>query len=342
MKQFNDLNGVLLLDKPSGITSNRALQVVKNLFNAKGIKVGHTGSLDPLATGMLPICFGEAAKFSSFLLNSDKRYLVTMQLGLKTDTGDLDGAVIATDDSIKNKYLEKSAVNQVLEQFIGKISQIPPIYSAIKQNGVRLYKLARSIKQQSAGIENGQIDPKMNITLLPRIVTIHEIKLLNICNTKKQISLEVCCSKGTYIRSLVTDIAAKLNCLATVATLRRTMVGSFISENMVTILELENLVKDYIYNQDLSNKDNVKILEKKLLLLLLPVKICLTGLPVLAIKPHDSLLLQHGKRICLDNKLQFTANSLICLINSSNDQLLGVGKVIEDNILVAHRLVRIK
>jgi tRNA pseudouridine55 synthase len=195
MKQFNDLNGVLLLDKPSGITSNRALQMVKHLFNAKGIKVGHTGSLDPLATGMLPICFGEAAKFSSFLLNSDKRYLVTMQLGLKTDTGDLDGAIIATDDSIKNKYFDQSAINQVLKQFIGKISQIPPIYSAIKQNGVRLYKIARSIKQQSACIENRQIDPKINITLLPRIITIHEIKLLNICNTKKQISLEVFVAK---------------------------------------------------------------------------------------------------------------------------------------------------
>jgi tRNA U55 pseudouridine synthase TruB len=120
------------------------------------------------------------------------------------------------------------------------------------------------------------------------------------------------------------------------------MVGNFTPENMITILELKSLIKDYNHNQDLSNKDTIKSLEKKLLSLLLPVKICLTGLPVLAINQADSLILQHGKQLCLDNKLQFTANSLICLINSSNDQLLGVGKVIEDNILVAHRLVRVK
>ena len=131
---MNNLNGVLLLDKPAGITSNRALQRVKRLFNTTS-KVGHTGSLDPLATGMLPICFGEATKFSGFLLNSDKKYIVTMQIGIKTDTGDLDGSVVASEST--NQIFTELEVQSVLKEFIGNISQVPPIYSAIKQNGVR-------------------------------------------------------------------------------------------------------------------------------------------------------------------------------------------------------------
>ena len=130
MKKLRELNGVLLLDKPPGLTSNSALQRVKRLFNAKHIKVGHTGSLDPLATGMLPICFGEATKFSGFLLNADKKYLVTMQLGVKTDTGDLDGSIIATDDNSKTYDFTELHINKVLTGFLGEISQIPPIYSA--------------------------------------------------------------------------------------------------------------------------------------------------------------------------------------------------------------------
>ncbi len=313
MKKLRELNGVLLLDKPPGLTSNSALQRVKRLFNAKHIKVGHTGSLDPLATGMLPICFGEATKFSGFLLNADKKYLVTMQLGVKTDTGDLDGSIIATDDNSKTYDFTELHINKVLTGFLGEISQIPPIYSAIKQNGVPLYKIARIAKKKSETI---------NITPLPRMIKIYNIKLLNICHVKQQISLEVYCSKGTYIRSLVEDIAVQLNCLATVATLRRTVVGNFLPENMVTVAELAN------YSTNLEQ-------------ILLPVEICLANLPVLKINQIDAVLLQQGKRVYLDDlELKFGCNSLICLINYSNNELLGVGEVIENNILVAKRLVR--
>lgn len=313
MKKLRELNGVLLLDKPPGLTSNSALQSVKRLFNAKHIKVGHTGSLDPLATGMLPICFGEATKFSGFLLNADKKYLVTMQLGVKTDTGDLDGSIIATDDNSKTYDFTELHINKVLTGFLGEISQIPPIYSAIKQNGVPLYKIARIAKKKSETI---------NIIPLPRMIKIYNIKLLNICHVKQQISLEVYCSKGTYIRSLVEDIAVQLNCLATVATLRRTVVGNFLPENMVTVAELAN------YSTNLEQ-------------ILLPVEICLANLPVLKINQIDAVLLQQGKRVYLDDlELKFGCNSLICLINYSNNELLGVGEVIEDNILVAKRLVR--
>ena len=138
------VDGVLLLDKPTGITSNQALQRVKNLFKIRN-KAGHTGSLDPLATGMLPICFGEATKFSSFLLNSDKKYQVIMQLGIKTTTADIDGEIIAKNDNLDQlNFTESSIIKEILPEFIGEISQIPPVYSAIKINGIRSYKLARN------------------------------------------------------------------------------------------------------------------------------------------------------------------------------------------------------
>ena len=310
---MNKFNGVLLLDKPTGITSNHALQRVKRLFNTKS-KAGHTGSLDPLATGMLPICFGEATKFSAFLLNSDKKYIVTMQLGIKTDTGDLDGSIIDTDDNIDNQVFTELQVDKVLKEFIGEIWQVPPIYSAIKQNGVPFYKLARCAKQSE----------KINIIPPRRLIKIYSLELLNICNQKKQITLEVHCSKGTYIRSLSQDVAAKLNCLATVAILRRTMVGQFMADDMMTIEEIE--------------KSNL-MLNK----LLLPVKSCLTSLPSLEINQIEAKLLQNGKQVYIDNlnsKFE-NINSLVCLFNSFDYQLLGVGEIIKDNLLVAKRLVQL-
>jgi tRNA pseudouridine55 synthase len=317
---YNDLNGILLLDKPSGVTSNGALQLIKKIYDIKGIKCGHTGSLDPLATGMLPVCFGEATKFSNFLLNSDKKYLVTMQLGIETDTGDLDGNIIASQASIDNINFNAPKVEKALEKHIGEISQIPPIYSAIKYNGIRLYKLARSK------------DPNIKVTLLPRKIKIYGIRLLNICNVKKQISLEVYCSKGTYIRSLIKDLAHDLGCLASVAKLRRIMVGKF----------TENQLFDINQIRDLALTNNLQAI-------LLPVKVCLYDLPIIKINQSSSLLLQQGKRInikdlssCYQNfKVQFEDSTLFCLINSDSDQLLGVGKFLSaTNELAAKRLVR--
>ena len=185
-----DLNGILLLDKPTGISSNRALQMAARLFSSR--KAGHTGSLDPLASGMLPICFGEATKVSGFLLDSDKAYTVTARLGVVTDSGDADGDVVERSENVD---VNRSALEAALEQFRGPIEQIPPMYSALKHKGQPLYKLARK----------GQV-----IERKPRPVIIRHLELLELKND--QFSLYIECGKGTYIRSLVVDIGAALGC----------------------------------------------------------------------------------------------------------------------------------
>ncbi len=199
------VNGVLLLDKPAGITSNKALQEAKHLFRAA--KAGHTGSLDPLATGMLPICFGEATKISAFLLDADKRYLVSCRLGVTTTTADADGEVLQTRacDQIRLRDVEK-----LKAQFTGSIVQVPPMYSAVKHQGQRLYKLARE------GIE---------VERKPRTVQIHQLLFHSVDDCT--LELEVACSKGTYVRTLVEDLGEALGCGAHVVRLRRLSVGPY-------------------------------------------------------------------------------------------------------------------
>ena len=217
-----ELNGILLLDKPEGVTSNAALQVVKQLYKAH--KAGHTGSLDPLATGLLPICFGSATKVSSFLLDADKEYLVTGQLGTSTDSGDADGLVLIENKPVK---LEQSHLNNVLARFEGKIQQIPPMYSALKHKGRRLYELARE------GIE---------VPREPRSVTIHSLSLEKIQGSK--LTLKVNCSKGTYIRTLIEDIAQELGTIGHVTQLRRLGVGPFSKTQMVVMRKIEAAAAD--------------------------------------------------------------------------------------------------
>ena len=212
------VNGVLLLDKPLGISSNSALQQVKNLYGAA--KAGHTGSLDPLATGMLPICFGEATKISAFLLDADKRYRFICQLGTTTSTGDAEGEVLETRDCSSIKLAD---IKRVLPNFFGDIDQIPPMYSALKHNGQRLYKLARE------GIE---------VERKPRTITIFDIILHSF--EGDLLDLEVQCSKGTYIRTLAEDIGEALGCGAHVEKLRRLSVGPYEGE-MVTAEQLHEL-----------------------------------------------------------------------------------------------------
>lgn len=214
------VNGVLLLDKPLGLSSNKALQKIKNLFGAA--KAGHTGSLDPLATGMLPICFGEATKISAFLLDADKRYRFTCQLGTTTSTGDAEGEVLETRDCSKIKLAD---VERVLPQFLGAIEQIPPMYSALKHNGQRLYKLARD------GIE---------VERKPRVVNIYDIVLHSL--EGDLLDLEVQCSKGTYVRVLAEDIGESLGCGAHVKKLRRLSVGPYEGE-MFSIESLQALAE---------------------------------------------------------------------------------------------------
>ena len=212
-----DVHGILLLDKPSGRTSNQVLQRVKRLFRAA--KAGHTGSLDPLATGMLPICFGAATRVSSFLLGANKSYKVSAKLGEATDTGDADGMLIAQDNQ---PTLSEATARQILEGFLGQIEQVPPMYSALKHQGKRLYALARQ------GIE---------VERPPRPVEIAAIEL--IAYDWPELQFTVTCSKGTYVRTLVEDIAKELGTIGHVVGLRRTAVEPFQETDMVAVQTLE-------------------------------------------------------------------------------------------------------
>lgn len=207
------LNGVVLLDKPIGMSSNAALQIVKRLFFAA--KAGHTGNLDPLATGMLPICLGEATKLSAYLLDADKVYVGTCKLGVKTSSGDAEGEVV---DTREVPPLDVDEIEAILARFRGEIEQIPPMHSALKLNGQPLYKLARQ------GIE---------VERKPRRVTIHELRLLRA--EGDELEIYVHCSKGTYIRTLAEDIGEALGCGAHLGQLRRTRVGPFLEEDMVSL-----------------------------------------------------------------------------------------------------------
>ena len=211
------VDGVLLLNKPAGLTSNQALQKVKRLLNAR--KAGHTGSLDPAATGMLPLCFGEATKVCAFLLNADKTYRVTAKLGIATDTGDADGEEIATADVPE---LSAADWTEILQGFLGESMQIPPMYSALKKDGKRLYELAR--KGETVDRE-------------ARPIRIDEIELLEIAGSR--LAFRVHCSKGTYVRTLVEDIARKAGTVAHTARLHRETVGAFQASDMLDLSGIE-------------------------------------------------------------------------------------------------------
>lgn len=219
-RKGREVHGILLLDKPSGITSNAALQKVKQLFNAR--KAGHTGSLDPIASGMLPLCFGEATKFSQFLLEADKQYQVTAKLGIKTATGDIEGEIIHQQEV---QGITEACLQAIMQQFCGLITQIPSMYSAIKHQGQPLYKLARQ------GLE---------VERKPRPVTIYKIELLNY-RENDCFEFTVHCSKGTYVRTLVEDIGEALGCGAHVTALRRLSAGPYSVNQMISLEALEAL-----------------------------------------------------------------------------------------------------
>ena len=220
MTQFKrpklDVHGILLLDKPVGLTSNRALQEAKRLLMAR--KAGHTGSLDPLASGLLPLCFGEATKVSRFLLEADKSYHAHFQLGTSTATGDAEGEVCET----RAVNVSLREVEAAIKHFTGPIEQVPPMYSAIKQAGQPLYKLAR------AGIVTERA---------PRPVTVYEFTVVDLSGTV--LTVDIRCSKGTYVRSLAHDLGELLGCGAHVAALRRTAMGGFSVHESVRLEELE-------------------------------------------------------------------------------------------------------
>ncbi len=220
-KTWKQVDGVLLLDKAQGMSSNDALQKARRLFSAA--KGGHTGTLDPLATGLLPLCFGEATKFSADLLDADKTYEAELQLGVSTDSGDAEGVVTATAEV----NVTPADIARVLPQFTGDILQVPPMHSALKRDGRPLYELARQ------GI---------TVDREARPVTIHAIELLEFTGTRLRLS--VSCSKGTYIRVLAQDIGAALGCGAHLTALRRTRVGDLVLDGAMTLAQIDSIEEE--------------------------------------------------------------------------------------------------
>lgn len=225
------MDGIIVVNKPKGCTSHDVVNKVKRILNEK---VGHTGTLDPNATGVLPLLIGKGTKLSYYLIEHDKEYIVTLQLGTKTDTADCEGNIIEKKE-VAESLLQKENIKKVLSSFLGKSQQTPPMYSAIKVNGKKLYEYAR---------KNETIEIK------PREIEIYEIELLDISKKEKQIVFRVKCSKGTYIRSLCEDIAQKLDTVGYMKELKRTMVGDFYIENSITVEELEE------------NIDNIEFVQK--------------------------------------------------------------------------------
>lgn len=288
-----DLHGVLLLDKSQGMTSNDALQKVKRLLNAK--KAGHTGALDPLATGMLPICFGEATKFSQYLLDSDKRYKVIAKLGERTDTSDADGQIICT----KPVVIDQAQIEQALTRFRGDILQVPTMFSALKYQGKPLYEYAR----QGIVIEREA-----------RPITVYENQFIEFDATTNQLTLEIHCSKGTYIRTIIDDLGELLGCGAHVIYLRRLQVSSYPLDKMVTLEALENIV----------DKDQ----------LLLPVDSPLQDRPKITLNAGQGSDILLGRTIIIDNN---TPVETLVRIYQDN-QFIGAG-IWQFNKLSPKRLI---
>lgn len=229
------MDGIIIIDKPKGITSHDVVSKIRKIYHTK--KVGHTGTLDPSATGVLPILIGNATKLSKYLIEHDKTYIATIKLGEETDTLDTEGKVIKQ-NQVNEKLITENNIENVLKSFVGEQMQTPPMYSAIKINGKKLYEYAR--EGQKVDIE-------------PRKIKIYEISLKNINIQEKEIVIKVKCSKGTYIRMLCKDIAEKLETVGYMKELRRTKVNKFTLEGSVTLEELEK------------NKENVEYLESKII-----------------------------------------------------------------------------
>lgn len=295
-----NLNGILLLDKSAGVTSNGALQMAKKMFAAA--KAGHTGSLDPLATGMLPICFGEATKFSQFLLDADKRYRVTAQLGVTTETGDADGEVLET----RPVAVSEPRVVEALHAFLGEIEQVPSMYSAIKHNGTPLYKLARE------GI---------TVERQPRRVIIHEISGAR-CLEGDQLAFDVACSKGTYVRSLVEDLGAILGCGGHVIALRRLSAGPYPEERMLTLEQLG----------DLKAAGGFEAIDG----MLLPLSTSVADWPRVMLGDDAAYYLCQGQPVMASDR---PLDGWVSVYQASTEEFLGVGEILEDGRIAPRRLV---
>lgn len=291
------VSGIVLLDKPLNMSSNKALQTVKRLFNAA--KAGHTGSLDPLATGMLPICLGEATKVSQYLLEADKVYQVSFKLGEMTTTGDAEGEVIET-ASFEDITVEQ--ITNILSQFIGDIDQVPPMYSALRHDGQRLYELARK------GIE---------VERKSRRVHISDIEFLSF--DAGIVELKVACSKGTYIRTLAEDIARALGTVSYVTRLHRIEVGSFSGFTMVSLKQLEKVAEEG---------------ERQLDKLLLPVDVGIQDMAEIQLNDDLTYYIKQGQAVQVR---QAPAEGLVRLYDGR--RFIGIGEVIDDGRIAPKRLM---
>ena len=292
------MNGILVVDKPAGISSNDVVQQAKRLFGAQ--KVGHTGSLDPLATGVLPLCFGEATKFSQYLLDADKKYWTQVRLGITTETADADGEVIAQADT---SGITESQVTAALETFVGEIEQIPSMYSALKHQGQPLYKLARQ------GIE---------VERAPRRISIYSAELLQF--SEASIELRVHCSKGTYIRSLAEDLGAALGCGGHVSALRRLAAGPYEEVQATTLDELREVV-------DVREMDA----------LLLPVSSAVGSWPAVRLHEDTAHYVRQGQPVQVAHAP--TDGWVQIFELAEEDRFLGVGEILTDGRVAPRRLV---
>ncbi|MBE3762901.1 tRNA pseudouridine(55) synthase TruB [Vibrio parahaemolyticus] len=299
------INGVILLDKPTGISSNDALQKVKRIYFAE--KAGHTGALDPLATGMLPICLGEATKFSQFLLDSDKRYRVIAKLGERTNTSDSDGEVVETRPvDVTLEKLEAS-----IEKFRGESDQVPSMFSALKYQGKPLYEYARK------GIE---------VPRESRKITVYEIILHRF--EGDEVEMEVLCSKGTYIRTIVDDLGEMLGCGAHVTMLRRTAVAKYPYEKMVTLEQLNELLEQ-AHREEIAPRE---LLDP----LLMPMDTAVEDLPEVNLIPELADMVQHGQPVQV---LGAPEQGSLRLTMGEERLFIGVGEMNDDGKIAPKRLV---
>ena len=300
-RQGRNVSGILLLDKPQGMTSNEALQRVKRLY--KAAKAGHTGSLDPLATGLLPICLGGATKFSGFLLDADKRYRVRVRLGIATTTADAEGEVVKT---AAVEGVSERDLAATLQRFIGPIEQLPPMHSAVKHQGERLYKLARR------GIE---------VERTPRTVNIFEIALRSF--EAPDLEIDVHCSKGTYVRTLASDLGEALGCGGHVAGLRRTAVGPYVESEIrfPTLKEIEQIA----IAEGLDSLDS----------LLLPLESALEHWPPVRLSENATFYLRQGQAVLVP---QAPTTGLVRLYDPS-ERFIGVGIILDDGKVQPKRLL---
>ena len=304
-RRGRDVHGVLLLDKPGGLSSNDALQKEKRLYNAN--RAGHTGALDPLATGMLPICLGEATKFSQYLLDSDKRYRVIARLGQRTDTSDADGNIVQE----RPVTFTAEALESALESFRGETQQVPTMFSALKYQGKPLYEYARQ----------GIVVPRE-----ARPITVYE--LLFIRHEGLELELEVHCSKGTYIRTIIDDLGEKLGCGAHVSYLRRLAVSKYPVDRMVTLEQLTELRAQ----ADEQGVDLATVLDP----LLMPMDSPASDFPVVNIQPAIAGYFKNGQPVRVtDVPLQ----GLVRVTEGDERKFIGMGEIDDQGRVAPRRLV---